>query len=133
MTRKYEFVSGDEKTIAPGRTIKRIRAVIAIGFGVAPGSLGGYVEHDGQLSHSGDAWVSDDGLIFWAQKVGTGNETLTVYNTKNGDLEVTLGRFRGSVGGFLAASKAKHDDQTHLEYKLLIEVAQSRISRPASR
>lgn len=162
---KYEFVSGDEKFVG-GRTLKRIRALVAISaFGVTPGTLGGYVESEKNLNQEGNAWVYGDaqvygnarvfgdawvsgnarvygnawvsgdaqvygnGLIFWASKVGTENGTLTVYNTKNNALEVTRGCFRGTVDEFLTASKAKHDDQTHLEYRLLIEVAYMRITR----
>ena len=45
MSAKYEFVPGDTITIAPGRTLKRIRALATIAVaGVAPGNLGGYVE-----------------------------------------------------------------------------------------
>ena len=56
--KKYEFVPGDEKVVAPGRTVKRIRALIAIAaLGVAPGELGGYIESEGNLQVSGDAWV----------------------------------------------------------------------------
>jgi hypothetical protein len=77
----------------------------------------------------GNAQVASDGLIFWASKVGTENGTLTVYNTEGNELEVTRGCFRGAVDGFLAASEKEHDDQTHLEYRLLIEVALSRITR----
>ena len=69
------------------------------------------------------------GLIFWASQVGTENGTLTVYNTKGNMLEVTRGCFQGTVDEFLAASEKKHDDETHLEYRLLIEVAYSRITR----
>ena len=170
----YEFVPGDTITIAPGRTLKRIRAVAEIAaLGVAAGQLGGYIEHEKNLF--GDAWVSgnarvsgsaqvydsawvygsaqvsgnaqvygnarvygdaminENGLIFWASKVGSENGTLTVYNTKSNELEVTRGCFRGSVDEFLAASKAKHDDDTHLEYRLLIEVATSRITRARER
>ncbi len=76
----------------------------------------------------GDAMIDEDGLIFWASKVGSENGTLTVYNTKSGGLGVTRGCFHGSVEEFLAASKAKHDDTTHREYRLLIEVAVSRIN-----
>ena len=43
-TPKYEFVPGDEKVIAPGRTVKRIRALVAIGLLVSPGDVGGYIE-----------------------------------------------------------------------------------------
>ena len=152
---KYEFVPGDEITIEPGRTVKRIRALVAIAaFDVSVGDLGGYVESEKNLAQvssdarvssdawvsgyalvsgnalvSGDAQVSGNGLIFWASKVGTQNGTLTVYDTKDNALEVTRGCFRGSVDEFLSKSEVEHDDQTHLEYRLLIEVAHSRITR----
>jgi len=147
MNAKYEFVPGDEITIEPGRTVKRIRALVAISYFVSPGELGGYIESEKSLDLSGNAWVSGDarvsgnaqvsgnarvsgvGLIFWATGLGTESGTLTVYNTKDNALEVTRGCFRGSVDEFLSASEAKHDDQTHLECRLLIEVAHSRISR----
>ena len=63
---KYEFVPGDEITIAPGRTVKRIRALVAIAiFGVLPGDLGGYVEKEANLAQvSGDAWVSGDARVY---------------------------------------------------------------------
>ena len=164
MSKKYEFVPGDEKIIAPGRTVKRIRALVAIPWLASAGDLGGYVESEKSLSQEGDAWISGnahisgdawisgnahisgdahisgnanisgdahifgDGLIFWASKVGSENGTLTVYNTKDNTLEVTRGCFRGTVDEFLTASESKHDDRTHLEYRLLVEVAYSRIT-----
>ena len=177
--KRWEFIPGDEITIAPGRTVKRIRALVAIdGFGVSRGDLGGYVESETNLAQvygnarvygdaqvygdawvsgnaqvygnawvsgnawvygnaqvygnawvSGNAWVYGDGLIFWASKVGYKNGTLTVYNTKDNTLQVTRGCFVGSVDEFLEASERKHDDDTHLEYRLLIEIAHSRITR----
>ena len=190
MSNKYEFVPGDEIIISPGRTLKRIRALVAISYFAAPGTLGGYVECEKNLLQvSGDAWVYGnarvsgdaqvsgnaqvygkawvsgkaqvsgdaqvygkawvsgnaqvygnarvsgdaqvygDGLIFWASKVGTANGTLTVYSAKDNTLQVTRGCFIGSVDEFLVKSEAEHDDQTHLEYRLLIEVAYSRITR----
>ena len=185
MSAKYEFVPGDTITIAPGRTLKRIRALATIAVaGVAPGNLGGYVESETNLARvygnawvygdalvygnarvcgdaqvygnawvygdarvcgdaqvygnalvygnawvCGDARVYGDGLIFWASKVGSENGTLTVYNTKDNTLQVTRGCFVGSADEFLEASERKHDDDTHLEYRLLIEIAHSRITR----
>ena len=143
MSAKYEFVPGDTITIAPGRTLKRIRALATIAVaGVAPGNLGGYVESETNLAQVyGDAWVSGDArvsgdaqvygddLIFWASKVGSENGTLTVYNTKDNTLQVTRGCFVGGVDEFLEASERNHDDDTHLEYRLLIEIAHSRITR----
>ena len=168
---KYEFVPGDEKVVAPGRTVKRIRAIVAIAaFDVAAGEVGGYVESEKNLHQYGNAWVSGDawvsgnalvsgdarvyvnarvygdarvsgnarvsgdaqvygnGMIFWATKVGRDNATLTVFNGKDG-LIVTRGCFIGSIDDFLSKSEKEHDDATHIEYRMLIEVAYSRITR----
>ena len=155
--KRFEFVEGDEIVIAPGRTVKRIRALVAIAaLGVAPGDLGGYVEKDKQVSGdawvsgdaqvsgnarvygdaqvygnaqvSGNAWVSGNGLICWFSNVGSENGTLTIYNTKDNCIEVTRGCFKGSPEEFLAASAKKHDERIQHEYKLLIEVGISRIT-----
>lgn len=147
MNTKYEFVPGDEKVIAPGRTVKRIRALVAISYFVTPGALGGYIESEASLSVYGDAWVYGNARVYgnaqvygdaqvygrwsivWFTGVGSEYGTLTVYNTKDNTLEVTRGCFKGTVDEFLSASEKKHDDETHLEYRLLIEVAHSRITR----
>ena len=152
---KYELVL-DDKQVVEGRTLYRIRALVAIAGtlstpAVAVGDLGGYVEHIKNLSVSGNAWVSGnarvsgnawvsgdavvsgdarvygDGLIFWASTVGTENGTLAVYNAKDNKLLVNRGCFLGTPEQFLAASAEKHDARTQHEYKLLIEVATSRI------
>ena len=72
------------------------------------------------------AVISDRKMIFWASNVGSENGTLTVFNGKYG-LIVTRGCFTGTVDEFLAKSAKVHDDKTKNEYKLLIEVAKSRI------
>ena len=163
MNSKYEFIPGDEIVIAPGRTLKRIRALVAIAaFGVSAGDAGGYVESEKSLSVSGDAWVSvdawvsgnarvsgdarvygdaqvygdawvsGDASIVWVSKVGRDNGTLTVFTGKDGDLIATRGCFIGTIDEFLAQSEKVHDERTHLEYRMLIEVAHSRITRSAS-
>ena len=65
-------------------------------------------------------------MIFLASNVGSENGTLTVFNGIDG-LIVTRGCFIGTVEEFLAKSAKVHDDKTKNEYKLLIEVAKSRI------
>ena len=75
----------------------------------------------------GNAWVRGDSSLFWASKVGSENGTLTVFNSQDGTLTVTRGCFIGSVDDFLDKSKRVHDEKTHREYCLLIEVAKSRI------
>ena len=138
MNKKYEFVEGDTIVIAPGRTVKRIRALVAIAAvawlpPVNPGDLGGYVESEANLQVYGDAWVYGDarvygdGLICWFSHVGTENGTLTVYNGRDNTLLCTRGCFSGTVDEFLTKSAAVHDGRIRHEYKLLIEVARSRI------
>ena len=86
----------------------------------------------GDARVSGDAQVrsyaviSERKMIFWATNIGTELGTLTVFNGKDG-LIVTRGCFTGTVDEFLAKSAEVHDDKTKNEYKLLIEVAKSRI------
>ena len=126
---KYEFVPGDEKVIAPGRTVKRIRALIAISYCATPGALGGYIENESSLSRTGNAQVSGNAQIIWFSHVGSEHGTLTAYNTRDNTLELTRGCFRGTIDEFLTASEKKHDEQTQLEYRMLIEVAYMRITK----
>ena len=80
----------------------------------------------GDASVRSYAIISDKKMIFWASNVGSENGTLTVFNGKGG-LIVTRDCFTGTVDEFLSKSAKVHDDKTKNEYKLLIEVAKSRI------
>ena len=136
--KKYEL-TGEFIEHWSGKKLYRIRALVSFGVVVA-GQLGGFVESEKNLdqSLSGNAWVSGDArvrshaviserkMIFLASNVGSENGTLTVFNGKDG-LIVTRGCFTGAVDEFLAKSAEVHDDKTKNEYKLLIEVAKSRI------
>ena len=136
--KKYELTD-EFIEIFGGKKLYRIKALVSFGVVVA-GQLGGFIESEKNLdqSLSGNAWVSGDALvrshavisehkmIFWASNVGSENGTLTVFNGKDG-LIVTRGCFTGTVDEFLAKSAEVHDDKTKNEYKLLIEVAKSRI------
>lgn len=80
----------------------------------------------GDARITGDARLPSRDSIFTASYVGTENGTLTVTSGVSG-LVVTRGCFTGSVDEFLERSRAVHDDRTHDEYRMLIEVAKSRI------
>ena len=137
--KKYELVKTDTKQFA-GKTLYRIRALIAIGGFGAVGELGGYIEVEANLSQSGNAWVYDDAWvhgnarvygdaqIIWFSKVGSENGTLTVMRSKTG-LFVSRGCFSGTDVEFLDAVENRHgfDSKIGREYQLLIEVARSRI------
>ena len=55
MNTKYEF-TGETKIVC-GRTLRRIKAIVAIGSTVAPGDIGGWIENENNLSVSGNACV----------------------------------------------------------------------------
>lgn len=146
--KKYEF-TGKTKT-SFGVTLHQIRALVTIVGVVSSGDVGGWIESEKNLSQvSGNAWVYDNAKvygdarvcgdakvygnasIFWASKVGSKNGTLTAFNSKNGTLTVTRGCFIGSADEFIEKSKRVHDEKTHREYCLLIEVAKSRVQLKA--
>ena len=65
--KKYELVNED--TIVLGDvTLFRVKALISFGA-VKKGDLGGYVENEDNLSHSGYAWVSDGAVVYDNAKV----------------------------------------------------------------
>ena len=166
--KKYELLKNDTITAPNGKTLYRIKALIDFGV-VLAGSLGGYIEKEDNLAHTGDAWVygnarvygdaqmydnaqvygnahvygnawvsgnarvsgnawvSDNDDLIWFSKVGTEQGTLTVYKSKDGLLLATRGCFSGTVDEFLAKSAKVHNERIQREYRLLIEVAKSRL------
>ena len=144
MTRKKYELLKDDKIELYGKTLYRIKALIDFDIVVA-GSLGGYIEKEDNLAHTGNAWVfgdaqvagdalvagdarvsGDDDLV-WFSNVGTEQGTLTVYKSKDDSLLATRGCFSGTVDEFLAKSAKVHNERIKREYRLLIEVAKSRL------
>lgn len=130
--KKYELLKNDTITAPNGKTLYRIKSLINFGVVVA-GSLGGYIEKEDNLAHSGNAWVSDNARVcskkdlVWFSNVGTEYGTLTVFKTKEGKLFASRGCFKGTVDEFLAKSAKVHNERIKREYRLLIEVAKSRL------
>ena len=142
--KKYELLKNDTITALNGKTLYRIKALIDFGVVVA-GSLGGYIEKEDNLTHTGNAWVYGDARVYgnarvsgdalvsgnddlvWFSNVGTEQGTLTVYKSKDGSLLATRGCFSGTVDEFLAKSAEVHNERIKREYRLLIEVAKSRL------
>lgn len=59
--KKYEFVG--PSVLMHGVWARQIRALRDVRPGVPAGTLGGYITSPTGLSHSGEAWVSDDALV----------------------------------------------------------------------
>ena len=124
--KKYELLKNDTITAPNGKTLYRIRALIDFSVVVA-GSLGGYIEKEDNLAHSGNARASGNDDLVWFSNVGTEQGTLTVYKSKDDLLLATRGCFNGTVDEFLAKSAKVHNERIQREYRLLIEVAKSRL------
>ena len=61
--KKYEFTS--ETICIGGHILHRIRSLIDIeNFGVKTGDLGGFIEKETSLAHTGDAWVYGDAMVY---------------------------------------------------------------------
>ena len=60
---KYEIIKTDTKQFL-GKTLYRIKALVAIGAFVSPGDLGGYIEKENNLSQLDDAWVSGNAWVY---------------------------------------------------------------------
>lgn len=67
--KKYELTWETVEAVN-GTILYRIRALRDIpGMGVKVGDFGGYIEHEGNLSHNNDAWVSESANVSGGARV----------------------------------------------------------------
>ena len=137
----FEFVPGDEKVIAPGRTVKRIRALVAIAaLGITPGTVGGYVEKPENLS--GDAWVHGNAQVCGNAQVSgdaqvesrldnlqigpakSSGRFTTAHKDKKIGVRVNCGCFSGSVLEFSQQIEKTHCDNPEAlqQYRLFCQL-----------
>lgn len=148
--KKYEF-TGETRELTPTTILHRIRAVIDIpSADVNAGDIGGWIESDSNLSHSGDAWVGGNAWVYgdaWVYgnarvggdahinsnkdfivigPIGSRNGFTTFY--KNENICVRCGCFSGTVDEFLAAVQKTHGDSRFgREYRIAAELAKTHI------
>ena len=93
--KKYEF-TGETKQISAINgtvTLHRIKASVAFG-NIKSGDIGGWIEREENLSHDGDAWVSDDAWIFGNARVSgdvraSGNVRIFENARVSGDVRIS--------------------------------------------
>ena len=143
--KKYELTTNTKMHL--GRKLFQIKALVSFG-GVEKGDLGGYIEKEDNLEHSGNAWVSGDALVYGNARVsgnasvygaalvnnasdcicfkgfGSCCRTTTMFKTKNGDILVKCGCFEGNLKEFEAKVKETHGSSRYAkEYLACAEVA----------
>ena len=143
--KKYELLM-DQSIKVFDRTLFRIRALVSFSD-VEEGEIGGYVEKEGNLDQSGnawvygnarvsgDAWVSGNARvyacrhIFSAGPIGSRNDTITFFRTKELQIAVKIGCFTGTIAEFRAKVAETHGDSIHGKtYRLLADVAEQWIN-----
>lgn len=130
-----------------GRKFFRIKALINFG-NVKIGDLGGYVEKEDNLSHSGNAWVLDNAQVFGDARVcgnayvcgnahvscdadyicfkgfGSKNRNTTMFRAKENNICVVCGCFHGTLQEFEDKVKETHGDSKYAkEYLACVETA----------
>ena len=149
--KKYELTTNTKMRF--GRKLFQIKALVSFGD-VAAGDLGGYIEKEENLSHDGDAWVYGDARVYGNAMVsgnamvygnarvsgdawvygdadyicfkgfGSVNRNTTMFRTKNGDIYVCCGCFKGSLKEFAENVKETHGSSKYAkEYLACVEVA----------
>ena len=135
LNKKYELLTTDTKTHC-GRTLYRIRALVAVGLSVSAGELGGYIEKEGNLSLVGDAWVSGDARVYGNACVENRSNWLLVGPAKSSGrfttaykdtylgIRVVCGCFTGTVKEFSDQIEKTHkDNKEYLEqYRLFCQL-----------
>ena len=144
--KKYEF-TGETRALSATTILHRIRAVIDIpSAGVNAGDIGGWIESDSNLSHSGDAWVGGSAWVVgnaWVGgnahinsnkefiiigPIGSRSDFTTFHKNVDGIVCVRCGCFSGTVDEFLAAVQETHgDNRFGREYRLAAELAKAHI------
>ncbi len=125
--KKYEF-TGETKIIA-GVTLKRIRALVSFGD-VVKGEIGGFIEDEKNLSHDGNAWVTDNACVTdnarvagnaWVTdttdymligSIGSRNDFTTFYKDIDGGISVKCGCFSGTIEEFREKVEETHGTNT---------------------
>ena len=150
MNNKFELVM-DQKIEFFGRTLFRIKALVSFA-NVEVGEIGGYVEKEENLQVSGNAWVYGDARVYgdalvygdaWVygnaqvygnahyltmDPIGSRNDTITFFRTKELKIAVSIGCFRGYIDEFALQVKETHEENAHAKaYLLAAEIAKLRI------
>lgn len=129
MEKKY--ILTDETIEYLGHTLHRIKAVKDFAT-ISAGTLGGYIESEGNLNHIGNDWVSDNARVSGNARVssntdyatvhgfGSCSRTTTFFKCKDGLVRCNCGCFYGTIEEFRAKVCETHGDSKFAKEYLII-------------
>lgn len=117
MEKKY--ILTDETIEYLGHTLHRIKAVKDFAT-ISAGTLGGYIESEGNLDHIGDARVSGDADYTTVHGFGRDFRTTTFFRCNNGVVRCQCGCFYGSIDEFRAKVRGTHGNSKYAKEYLMI-------------
>lgn len=149
--KKYELTS-ESITLPDGTRLYRIKALRDFG-NVNAGDLGGFIEKENNLSHSGNAWVCDDTWVGGNAEVGGNarvsgnagietdndlclfgyfgslNRTTTAFKTRDGGIGIRCGCFYGTLDEFRQEVKKTHGDNDYArEYLMIADLIEHKLA-----
>lgn len=129
--KKYELTTEYKEFL--GRKLYRIKALTSFSD-VEEGDLGGWIEKEENLSQKGNAWVFGDAEIKKRTHlleigfIGSRDDVTTFFRTKNKEIFVECGCFKGDIDEFEKQVQKVHGDDKHGRvYALAIAMAKEQI------
>ena len=133
--KKFELTT--ESIYLLGTKLFRIKALVTFGC-VKKGELGGFVEKEENLDHTGSAWIFGNAKVYGDEEVSgnaevSGNQmhatvkgfgsqyrNTTFFITRDRNICVNCGCFSGTLEQFRAKVKEKHKDTKYAKEYLAI-------------
>ena len=123
--KKFELTTNTKMFL--GRKLFQIKALVSFGD-VEEGELGGFVEKEENLDHSGNAWVYGDAWVCgdadYATIKGFGTEfrATTFFKCKDGATRVRCGCFYGDLNEFREQVKNTRTGKIAEEYLMIADL-----------
>ena len=125
--KKFELTSETKINIS-GKKLFRIKALISFAD-VEAGETGGWVEKEGNVNQSGDAWVSGNADYTTIHGFGTQFSTTTFFRCKDKKVRVACGCFFGTIPEFREQVKNTRKGKIAEEYLMIADLMEKHFEK----
>ena len=125
--KKFELTSETKINIF-GKKLFRIKALISFAD-VEAGETGGWVEKEGNVNQSGDAWVSGNADYTTIHGFGTQFRTTTFFRCKDKKVRVACGCFFGTIPEFREQVKNTRKGKIAEEYLMIADLMEKHFEK----